>query len=276
MEPVILIYGTCPLFCICCGINPTFARNSIGMFNFFSKKRYLVDYLENFVDIHNHILPGIDDGAKSVADSLDLIRGFAGFGVSNFVTTPHIMHNYYPNTPETIREAMGRLNTALLEEGIKDVAIDAAAEHMIDDNFESILEQGTVMPLRKDYILVEMSFLQPPINFDQAIIKTVSKRLYPVLAHPERYKFLHHRPQKYHYYKQQGILMQLNLLSLGDHYDKEVQKMALKLLDEKLIDFVASDAHRLQHLEVIRETTLSEKVVRQLVPVINRTIEAFY
>ncbi|MDC0008259.1 histidinol phosphatase, partial [bacterium] len=72
------------------------------MFQIFSKKVFLVDLLEGFVDMHNHLLPGIDDGAKTVKESITMIKGFAGFGVQNFIATPHIMYNYYPNTTMTI------------------------------------------------------------------------------------------------------------------------------------------------------------------------------
>jgi tyrosine-protein phosphatase YwqE len=205
-----------------------------------------------------------------------LIRGFGEFGVTNFVATPHIMNNLYPNTPETINASLDKLRDTLLDNGLREVAVDAAAEHMIDDNFEAILEKGEVMPLRNEHLLVEMSFLQAPINFDQAIGKITSKWLFPVLAHPERYKFLHQRMNKYARFREQGILLQMNLLSLGDYYDKEVQKMALKLLDEGLINFVASDVHRIEHLEVLKETTLPDKVITQLIPVIHNTIETFY
>lgn len=246
------------------------------MFDFFSRNKFLVDYLEGFVDVHNHILPGIDDGAATVEESIGLVRGFGEFGLTKFVATPHIMHNVYPNTPETINEALEELRSALMDNGIRDVSVEAAAEHMIDDNFEAILEKGEIMKLRKEHILVEMSFLQAPINFDQAIGKITSKWMFPVLAHPERYKFLHQRMRKYAGFREQGILLQLNLLSLCDYYDKDVQKMALKLLDEGLINFVASDVHRLEHLEILKETTLPDKVFRQLIPVIHKTIETFY
>ena len=246
------------------------------MFEIFTKKQFLVDSLDNFVDVHNHILPGIDDGAGDVEESMALIAGFSEFGVNRFVASPHIMHSLYPNTPDTIAAALNRLKRALWEKGHKDVALDAGAEHMIDDNFESLLESGGVMPLRNAYLLVEMSFLQAPINFDQAIIKVASKGYYPILAHPERYKFLHLRSGKYRKFREQGISLQLNLLSLCDYYDKDVQKMALKLLDEGLIDFVASDVHRLQNLEILKETTLPGKVIKQLLPVIRHTIETFY
>ena len=246
------------------------------MWHIFSKKKFLADYLENFVDVHNHILPGIDDGAETIDDSLDLIKGFGELGVKNFVPTPHIMHNYYPNTPETIRKAQERLKNAMLEKGMMDVVIDAAAEHMIDDNFEAVMDQDQYMPLAKDYILVEMSFLQPPINFEQAIIKITGKRLYPILAHPERYKFLHNRTHRYARYRERGIFLQMNLLSLGDYYGKGVQSVALKLLERKQVDFVASDIHNMHQLNCLKEIKVSNRTLDRLLPVIERTILSFY
>jgi len=246
------------------------------MFHIFGKKHFLIDHLENFVDIHNHILPGIDDGAKTPEDSLALIKGFTEFGVTNFIATPHIMHNYYANNPQTINAALALVKNEFLKNDLKTISVEASAEHMIDDNFEVILENGGIMIMRKEFLLVEMSYLQPPINFDEAIIKVVSKRLFPILAHPERYNFLHHRLKKYSSYKEQGILFQLNLLSLGNFYGKEVPKIAAKLLDEGLIDYVASDIHNLNQLNSLKNLTISKKHIRQLLPIINNTIETFY
>ncbi|MGB5820441.1 MAG: CpsB/CapC family capsule biosynthesis tyrosine phosphatase [Saonia sp.] len=246
------------------------------MFHIFSKKKFLVDYLENFVDIHNHILPGIDDGAKTVEDSSEIISGFSEFGVNNFVATPHIMHNYYPNTPETINDSLLRLKNELLKKQLKNVSIEASAEHMIDDNFEMLLDTQNIMPLRSDYLLVEMSYLQPPINFTEAIIKIASKGFYPILAHPERYAFLHQQYKKYDQYKQQGILFQMNLLSLGEFYGKEVPKIALKLLEDGFIDYVASDIHNIRQLQSLKELRVSQKELRLLLPIINNSIEVFY
>ncbi len=246
------------------------------MFQFFNKKKFLVDYLDGFIDIHNHILPGIDDGAKNVDDSIALIKAFSELGVNHFIATPHIMSNYYPNTKDTINSSLTDLKNALLQNNLKDISLVASAEHMIDDNFEYLLENAGVMPMKKDYLLVEMSYLQPPINFDEAIVKTASKRFFPVLAHPERYGFLHHRKKRYQEYKDNGILFQMNLLSLSEYYGKEVPKVALELLDNGLIDFVASDVHNMNQLEALKKLTLSKKMVEQLLPIINNTIQTFY
>lgn len=246
------------------------------MFHFFNKKKFLVDYLDGFIDIHNHILPGIDDGAKTVDESIALIRSFSEFDIKHFVATPHIMSNYYPNTRETIGTSLTKLKNALLQNGLKDVSVEASAEHMIDDNFENLLENEGIMPLKKDYLLVEMSYLQPPINFEEAIIKTASKRFFPILAHPERYGFLHHRKKRYQEYKDNGILFQMNLLSLSEYYGKEVPKVAVELLENGLIDFVASDVHNMTQLNALKKLTLSKKMIEQLLPLINNTIQTFY
>lgn len=246
------------------------------MFYFFIKKKFLVDYLGGFVDIHNHILPGIDDGPKKVEDSIALLKAFSETGVNKFIATPHIMNNYYPNTPATIFEALGLLKNEMLKTNLKHISIEAAAEHMIDGHFESLLDDGGFMPLKSDYLLVEMSFLQPPLNFDDAIIKIVSKRFFPILAHPERYRFAHHKPKKIAKLKQQGILLQLNMLSLSEFYGKDVQKVAFRLLDEGLIDFLATDVHNINQLETLKDLSLSKKSLEQLLPIISDTIERFY
>ncbi|TFG73632.1 MAG: histidinol phosphatase, partial [Flavobacteriales bacterium] len=141
------------------------------MFHIFKKKKFLVDYLEGMVDIHNHILPGIDDGAKDVGESIELIKMFAEIGIHKFIATPHIMHDLYPNNKDTIGKSLLRLNEALIFNNMTDISVSAAAEHMIDSNFEKKLEIGETLPLNNYHLLVEMSYLQPSINFDQAIQK---------------------------------------------------------------------------------------------------------
>ena len=247
------------------------------MFSFFQKKEYLVDHLHGLVDIHNHILPGIDDGAKTVDDSLELLKGFSEFGMTNFICTPHIMHNHYDNTPNTINKAYDKLSRELDKNGLKDTKIQCAAEHMIDDNFENILENEKIMPLQNDYLLVEMSFLQPSLNFDVSIEKIAQHRYFPILAHPERYMYYHGKYGKYPSMKTKGILFQLNLLSLTtDSYGPEVVKVADKLLEDGLIDFVGTDVHNKRQLGLLKEIKVSKKLLTRLYPVIERTIQSFY
>ncbi len=245
------------------------------MFTFFRKQKYLVDYLEGFVDMHNHILPGIDDGAKTVEDSIAMLNGLSGLGINSFIATPHIMHNYYPNTPETIGNAFGLLNAEILKRGLKQFKVTAAAEHMIDSEFETKMEAGKVMPMKGNYMLIEMSYLQPSINFDEAIQKIADHRFFPILAHPERYVYFKESSSKFKAFKESGILFQLNLLSLGQYYGKEVQRKAFKLIEGGYIDFIASDIHNLNQIGILREIKIDQKMVNTLVPIIQRTIYEF-
>ncbi len=245
------------------------------MFSIFKKKKFLIDYLEGFVDIHNHVLPGIDDGAKSVEEAVLLIKTFREFGVNSFIATPHIMDNYYPNTPETINKAFLLLKDGLLKENITDVTLEVSAEHMIDSNFDSILEKQSIMPLKERYLLVEMSYLQPSINFKSATESITNAQYFPILAHPERYVYLHNRLKKHQKNKNKGILFQLNLLSIGGYYGKDVQQNAIKLLDNNLIDFVATDIHNINQLNELKELQLPIKTIEKLQPIIVNTIGAF-
>ncbi|WP_222983953.1 tyrosine-protein phosphatase [Flagellimonas meishanensis] len=245
------------------------------MFHFFEQKRFLVDYLHGFVDIHNHVLPGIDDGAKTVDESLELINGFSEFGMKAMICTPHIMHNYYDNTPKTIiashKELMEKLDSREV-----DVSVDFAAEHMIDDNFEMILETGDVLPLKKEYLLIEMSYLQPSFSFDTAIEKIAQQGYFPILAHPERYAYYHDRHRTYAEFKSRGILFQLNLLSLGEFYGKRVKLMAEKLLERGLFEYVGTDIHNMRQLSALKEMRVDKKGLKLLLPVIENTILTFY
>ncbi|WP_394972434.1 tyrosine-protein phosphatase [uncultured Croceitalea sp.] len=243
------------------------------MFTFFSKKEYLVDHLNGFVDMHNHILPGIDDGAKNVEESIELIKGFSEFGVDRFICTPHIMHNYYDNTPKTIKKAFKKLDKALKANQLENIKVKYAAEHMIDDNFEHLLQNDRILLLNSNCLLIEMSYLQASINLDVSIKKITQRQIYPVLAHPERYIYLHKNINIYKKIKNQGILFQLNMLSLTDYYGKEIQQIAFKLLENNMYDFIASDVHNMKHLKYLKEhLILDKKRLDNTLKLINRTI----
>lgn len=242
------------------------------MISFFQKKQYLVDLLEGLTDFHNHLLPGIDDGSPSVENSLEMILKFREFGVKKFVATPHVMGEYYPNTLETINAALAELKPVLPE----DINLKASGEYMMDQHLLNILEENLVLPLHKQFILVEMSYFQAPINLNEILFKIQNKAFKPILAHPERYVFFHSKNlEEYKDLKIRGCDFQMNILSLTSHYGLGIQKMAYELLENQMIDYLSSDAHRPEHLEKIAKIKISKKQAQLIEPVIEKSKALF-
>ena len=243
------------------------------MISFFQKKIFFVDLLEGFTDFHNHLLPGIDDGAATPQASLEMIERFRKFGVKNFVCTPHVMGEYYPNTKQTIGNALEELK-AVLPSGIE---ISAAGEYMMDQHLMDSLEEGEKMlPITGNNVLVEMSYFQAPINLKEILFTILTSGQKPILAHPERYAFYHSKNlQKYNDLKDRGCSFQMNMLSLTPHYGTGMQKTAFQLLEAGMIDFISSDAHRIEHLEKLEKIKLNKKQVQLLEPVIEKSKALF-
>ena len=222
---------------------------------FFQKKKIpLATFFKNdFVDIHSHLLPGIDDGAKNLADAIALILKMASYGIKNFITTPHVLGSVYPNSTAVIRQKLAEVQQELKRREINDISIRAAAEYMLDEQFSELLKKEDILVLKDNFILVEMSYFNAPINLYEMLFEIQLKGYKPILAHPERYGFYHTNFESYYKLKKAGCLFQLNLLSLTEHYGKGVQKVTKKLLKENLYDFVGTDAHHQGHLELLQE-----------------------
>jgi len=247
------------------------------MISIFRKKEYLIDHLEGIIDIHNHILPGIDDGAQNVEESIGLLEKFRDLGITKFIATPHIMNDYYPNTPETINTALSHLNKEINEnKKLRNTEIQFAAEYMMDQHFLELMKSEKLLTLKDNMVLVEMSYFQAPINLNDILFKLQTNGYKPVLAHPERYAFYHAKDlSKYEDLKNRGCLFQLNTLSLTPHYGSNMQKTAYKLLENKMIDFIGSDTHRVQHIEKISKIIIERKAKQSLLTIISNTKENF-
>ena len=232
---------------------------------FFKKKEIPLTELfsEGFVDIHSHLLPGIDDGAKDLENSLALITKMVSYGIKNFITTPHVLGDVYPNSSETIQQKLEEVRAALKQNGLTDVSINAAAEYMMDEQFSVRLEKDDILTLKDNFILVEMSYFSAPLNLYEILFEIQLKGYKPVLAHPERYNFYHQDFNNYYKLKKSGCLFQLNLLSLTPHYGKGVQKISQQLLKENMYDFVGTDTHHQQHLELLKKVG-TKKIKQQI------------
>ena len=219
------------------------------MLTFFRSKPTLKDLIpDDFTDIHSHLLPGIDDGAQNITDTIGLITAFKEIGITKCITTPHIMESVWENTPKIINNKLKSTRETLKNEGHA-IPMKAAAEYMMDSQFMTLLHNGPLLVLKDNYVLVEMSYLSPPIQLYDIIFELQVAGYKPVLAHPERYAFFHHNFKNYEKLKHQGCLFQLNLLSTIGYYGPEVTKTAEKLLQNGMIDYVGSDVHHQKHID---------------------------
>ncbi len=232
---------------------------------FFKKKEIPLHefFPDGFVDIHSHLLPGIDDGAKNLEDSISLISKMYSYGIKNIITTPHILGEVYPNSSETIKSKLEEVKAELKNRDFNDLNIRAAAEYMMDEQFIKLLKANDILTLKDNYILVEMSYFNAPYNLYDILFDIQLKGYKPVLAHPERYNFYHNDFNNFYKLKKAGCVFQLNLLSLTEQYGKGVQKIAHKLLKENMYDFVGTDTHHHNHLKLLNKIG-SEKIKRQI------------
>ena len=239
------------------------------LLNIFKKKILSFQELfpDGFYDIHSHLLPGIDDGAKSLEDSIELIQLFKSVGIKNFTTTPHILGEVWPNTPTIINEKLDLVRKELLKNNITDVNLNAAAEYMLDDIFMGLLKDKKLLTIKDEFILVEFSYINHPENVLDIIFEIQTQGYKPILAHPERYNYFHNKRDMYLKLKQIGCYFQLNLLSLTNYYGNNVQKIAGYLLENNLIDFLGTDIHNKKHFAFLNKIG-TKKNVKLLRPIL--------
>ena len=216
------------------------------IFNLFKSKPTLKELIpQGFVDIHSHILPGIDDGAKNIKESLALISEMKKLGFSKIIGTPHTYTGLYDNTNDSIQNAFNNLKDNLDEE----IKLDYASEYMLGNEIFYSAKNKKLLCLKRNYILVEMSYLSPPTNLYEIIYELKVNGYSPILAHPERYLFYKNNFREFKSLKEKGLMFQANLLSSTGYYGSKVIIFSDQLLKNNIIDFVASDIHNIRHIE---------------------------
>lgn len=221
---------------------------------FFRKRSKNSDFSAIGVDMHSHLIPGVDDGAKDVEDSVKLINGLKELGFSNLYTTPHTLQDIHPNTRETLQSGFASLD-GKLPDGI---SLELSSEYYLDDHFMHQLGSGSVLPLPGNRLLFEFSQIARPHNLEEQIFEMGLKGYQLILAHPERYLFFHKSFNYYTRIKEMGVELQLNALSLTDHYGKNIRSIAEKLVEKEMIDFIGTDIHHVKHLEALKNATSSK------------------
>ena len=223
------------------------------MFGFFHRtKRFAVTGLtDGMTDIHSHLLPGVDDGAKDLNDSLRILKYLEEIGVRQMFFTPHVMSDLTNNNAGYLSEQF-RLFQSNVPENIE---VRLAAEYMLDAAFLSHLSDG-LLSFDGRHVLVETSYMWAPPNLYELLYEMTVNDYTPVIAHPERYIFMEN--EDYRTLKRRGCKFQLNLLSLSGYYGKRAKLCSEELLKNDMYDFVGSDIHNMRHEQAYNSFLLTK------------------
>lgn len=224
--------------------------------NLFGRKEPVLDPADLSVlrcDVHSHFIPGIDDGAQNLEQSMDLLRAMHELGYRKVVTTPHSMADGYKNTPEIILGGLEKLRAEVMRQGLS-IEVDAAAEYYLDHELEKKVQDRTVLTFGDKLLLFELPFISEPNVLLPVIFLMQTQGYKPVLAHPERYSYWYSDFSKYERLKERGVLFQLNLIALSGAYGPQARQTAEKLIDAGAYELMGSDCHNKNHVEAIKNT----------------------
>ncbi|PCJ83150.1 MAG: capsular biosynthesis protein [Flavobacteriales bacterium] len=209
-------------------------------------------------DMHSHLIPGIDDGAQTIEDSLELLRAMQDLGFKKVITTPHIMSDHYKNTREIILKGLDDVRNAIAKDDELNIEIDAAAEYYLDENFIKKIKEKDLLTFGDNYVLFELAFMIEPPNIVDATFEMQLAGYKPVLAHAERYAYWYNNYEKYQDFVDKEILLQLNINSLVGYYSPITKKIADRMVDDGLFSFIGSDCHRIDHIAAMRDSLTEE------------------
>lgn len=243
------------------------------MFSIFKSKPKLSDLIpEGTIDIHSHLLPGIDDGATDISNTIKLLEGIRKIGFTKCILTPHTLPEIWENTSDGIKETFHTTKNNL-EEPLQTMLHRAASEYMINEAFLDRLHSEPLLTIKDNIVLIEMSYMNPPLALKEIIFEIQIKGYQPLLAHPERYLFYHQDTKMYTTLKELDVKFQMNLLSSVGYYGSKVAIAADFLLKENYIDFVGTDVHHMKHIGAF-ENKIIVKSETQLQSAIERN--SFY
>src|SRR4029079_17858109 len=198
------------------------------------------------IDLHCHILPGIDDGARDLETSLAMARAFVADGVSIVACTPHILPGLYHNSGPQIRHATALLQHSLNERGIPLRLATGADNHIIPE-FVSELRAGKLLSLADSrYVLVEPPHHVAPPRLEEMFFSLVTANYVPILTHPERLTWINSAYQSIERLNAAGVWFQVTAGSLAGDFGRNARYWAERLLDEGKVHLLATDAHDLK------------------------------
>lgn len=204
------------------------------------------------VDVHSHLVPGIDDGAQTLEHAIGMINRFHELGYRKLIMTPHVMSGVYENSPEIILDAFHQLKEVIYQMELP-IELEVSAEYFLDETLFERVRKKDLLPFMGNHILFECSFRYEPQQLDEFIFLLCSNGYQPVIAHFERYFYFHGNLDRAKRLRELGCWIQVNLNSFTGHYGPEVKKQAVALQKAGLIDIAGSDCHRIEHLDLLQK-----------------------
>ena len=210
-------------------------------------------------DVHSHIVPGVDDGAENLEQSLKLIERLVGLGYQRAVLTSHIHSDIYPNSKHTLTAPFLKLQGAVAERW-PGFQIHLAAEYFLDAHFEDCIAANDLLwfPALDENgraircVLFEFGFHEPPINHQQVLFDLQMAGYTPVLAHAERYPYWHRQFNEFESLQDRGVWITVNGASLAGAYGPETYQVAKELIEKGMVKMICSDAHAERHMDSLQ------------------------
>ncbi len=198
------------------------------------------------IDIHSHILPGVDDGAKTIEDSIAMARQAYDQGITKIVASPHHKNGTFENDRQSILENVKQLNDHLKNEGIE-MEILPGQENRIYGELIEDLSEGQLLTVNetKTYMLIEFPSSHLPRYANKLLFDLQVQGIIPIIVHPERNREIMENPERLYNLIKEGALSQLTGTSVAGKMGKKIQKFSFDLLKHNLTHFVASDAHNI-------------------------------
>ena len=196
------------------------------------------------IDFHSHIIPNIDDGSRSIEETFNLLKEAKEAGFESIILTSHYIENYYEtNVPE--RDMWVKAISENLQNKGIDINLYLGNEIYMSDNMMQLLIDGKASTINNScYVLFEMPLNVEPMNLYDVIYSLQENKLIPVLAHPERYKFIQKEPELVYDLIEKGVLMQANYGSILGQYGDKAEIIVRKFFESNMIHFLGSDVHR--------------------------------
>jgi protein-tyrosine phosphatase len=200
--------------------------------------------MDQFIDIHAHLIPQFDDGPKSFSESMEMIKIAADQGITAVFATSHFNEYIPPQLEKEYFEKLEQLLEKTESENIP-VSIYSGSEIFYHQYVPDTVKSAKVTTLGNwnQYVLLEFPMFQMPDGAEDILFKLTAEKYIPIVAHPERYVKILEKPRRLHNFIRFGGLLQVNGGSILGHFGKDVQKLALQMLEQQMVHFIASDAH---------------------------------